>query len=60
MALSLIPEHRNLLGNHLEIKGVAPQRTFTAVFEYPDCIRKFDGRTWTIIPHGTSPKAINI
>jgi hypothetical protein len=49
--LSNIPQFSNMISSHLRSIGGenGNQRTWIAVFDYPDCVREFDGKKWTIV-----------
>lgn len=43
-----MPEQPNLLSHRIEAQGTAPQRSFDVVFDYPDCVRIFNGKEWRV------------
>lgn len=47
--LSVIPTERNMLSYSMRTDGDYPRTSHIVVFEYPDCTREFDGKTWRIV-----------
>jgi len=46
----LLANQRNLSRHEIQITGVFPKKTVTAVFHYADgCSRTYDGREWKVI-----------
>lgn len=44
------PDETTLINSHVETTKGTLTNTHTAVFEYPECIRTFDGDTWKVYP----------
>lgn len=47
--LSNIPQFSNMLSSYLRSEGESPRKHWIAVFEYPDCVREFDGKKWSVV-----------
>lgn len=48
--LSAVPQTRDCEGHTLRREEDGPRVTWVAVFDYPDCIREYDGVKWTVTP----------
>ena len=47
--LSVVPNGRDLIGHFTYEEGAFPKKNIYAVFEYPDCFRRYDGKHWIVI-----------
>lgn len=46
--LSAIPQSRDCISHSLRRDEDGLRVTWTVTFDYPDCIRTFDGAKWTV------------
>lgn len=52
MSISKLPnKHNELIEYYIREEDKGSHKEFIAVFIYPECMREFDGRTWTMIEH---------
>lgn len=49
---SPIPTELTLINYHIIERGDFPKKSYIAIFNYPSCIRKFDGSKWTVETKG--------
>lgn len=54
--LERMPDTRDLIKHEIEARKAGSRPHFVGVFEYPDCIREFDGREWIVYPKATKGK----
>lgn len=45
---SPIPIELTLINYHIIETGSSPRKSYIAIFNYPSCVRKFDGHKWTV------------
>jgi hypothetical protein len=45
---SIYPTAQNLISHHHHTEGEFPKTTYIVYFQYPDCVRSFDGRNWKV------------
>jgi len=44
------PDTRDLTSHTLRRDEEGPRVTWVAIFDYPDCVREYDGVKWTVTP----------
>lgn len=49
-SLSPSPDTRDMQSHSHRVSGAFPKTTFIVEFDYPDCVRTFDGAKWTVTP----------
>jgi hypothetical protein len=54
------PDDSTLIRSYVETKPGTLTNTHTAVFEYPECIRTFDGDTWKVWPKIQSTDSLEL
>lgn len=54
------PDETTLINSYVETAQGTLTNTPTAVFEYPECIRTFDGEVWKVYPKLQSTDSLEV